>query len=164
MKNIVAINHVPHGKQTPSLYSLNLNNLKKMRKIFFFLMLFAALVVFSSCTAQSRFSSRLTSEWTIEKFEAREASGGKSTVENAGTITFRSNGKGTQSFTTAIAHAGQSTDADFQWENTANTVTINAANAEHPKVWIVVTSQRGRQEWYSTDSMGNVQVMHLKKK
>lgn len=164
MKNNVAISQATHGEQKLHSNLFRLNDVKKNHKNYFYLILFATLVIFSSCTAQSRFSSRLTSEWTIEKFEVREANGGSTTVENAGSITFDSNGEGTQSFTTAVASAGQSVDSDFQWENTAQTVTINAANAEHPKVWIVVKSQRASQEWYSTDSMGNVQVMHLKKK
>jgi len=164
MKNNVAVSQVRLGRQKPPFYMLILNHFKEVRKNYFHLMLLATLLLFSACTAQSRLSSRLTSEWTIEMFEAREASGSATTVENAGTITFHSNGEGTQSFTTAVAHAGQTVDSDFQWENTEQTVTINAANAEHPKVWIVVNSQRSRQEWYSTDSLGNIQVMHLKKK
>ncbi len=164
MKNMIALSPKNIGRQNPSVNSSNLKKFKQVRKNYFFLMLFATLVIFSSCTAQSRLSSRLTTEWEIEEFEVREADGGATTVENAGTIAFESNGEGTQSFTTAVAHAGESVDSDFQWENTARTITINASNAEHPKVWIVVKSQRGRQEWYSTDSEGGLQIMHLKRK
>ncbi len=164
MKNNITVSLLPVSRQKLPFFSRGLNKYNKFRKTILYLMLFAAIGIFFSCSAQSRLSSRLTSEWTIEKFEVIEASGGASTVENAGTITFRSNGKGKQSFTTAIAHAGQSVDSEFQWENTAQTVTINATNAEHPKVWIVVNSKQSRQEWYSTDSKGNVQIMHLKKK
>ncbi len=121
-------------------------------------------ITLASCSAQRKLSSRLSAEWTIARFEVREAGGGSTTIDNAGTITFRSNGKGAQSFTTAIAHAGQVVDAEFRWENTTNTVTIRTIDAQYPKVWIVVNSSRGKQEWYSTDGSGNVQVMLLEKK
>jgi len=121
-------------------------------------------VALTSCTAAGRLSTRITAEWDIEKYETRNAGGSSTVVENAGTITFRGNGRGTQSFTTAIAHGGQGADSEFRWENTAQTVSIKSPDAQYPKVWIVVESGRNRQEWYSTDSQGNVQIMHLRKR
>jgi len=121
-------------------------------------------IILASCSAQNKLSSRLRAEWTITRFEVRTPSGSNSIIENAGSITFRSNGRGEQSFTTAIAHAGQAVDTEFRWENTANTLTIRTIDAQYPKVWIVVNSGKGKQEWYSTDSSGNVQVMLLEKK
>jgi len=119
---------------------------------------------FASCTAQSRLATRISAEWEIEKYENRTAGGSISSIENAGTITFNNNGRGTQSFTTAIAHGGHSSGSDFRWTNTANTVSITSQEAQFPKVWIIVESGRSKQKWYSTDSEGNVQVMDLKKK
>ena len=118
----------------------------------------------ASCTAQGRLASRISAEWDIEKYESRTANGSSTIVENAGTITFMSNGRGNQSFTTAIAHGGQSSESEFRWENTAKTVSIISQDAQYPRVWIVVESGRSKQEWYSTDGQGNVQVMHLRKK
>ncbi|MBW6478931.1 MAG: hypothetical protein K0B37_05830 [Bacteroidales bacterium] len=118
----------------------------------------------ASCTAQGRFASRISAEWDIEKYESRTVSGSSTVVENAGTITFRSNGRGIQSFTTAVAHGGQAADSEFRWENTEKTVSIMSPDAQFPKVWIVVESGRSKQEWYSTDGQGNVQIMHLRKK
>ncbi|MFN2396291.1 MAG: hypothetical protein ABR597_11450 [Bacteroidales bacterium] len=123
-----------------------------------------SVIILASCSAQNQLSSRLTSEWEVARFEVRTPGGSNSIIENAGSITFRSNGRGAQSFTTAIAHAGQAVDTEFRWKNTANTVTIRTIDAEYPKVWIVVNSGKGKQEWYSTDSSGNVQVMLLEKK
>jgi len=122
------------------------------------------IIILASCSAQKKLSSRLSAEWTIARFEVRTPGGSNSIIENAGSITFRNNGRGAQSFTTAIAHAGQAVDTEFRWENTANTVTIRTIDAQYPKVWIVVKSSKGKQEWYSTDSSGNVQVMLLEKK
>lgn len=123
------------------------------------------IVVFMiSCTAQGRLSSRLTAEWEIEKYESRTADESTTAIENAGSIVFRSNGRGTQSFATAIAHAGETSGSDFTWTNTSQTVSIKSPETEYPKVWIVVESGRNTQKWYSTDSRGNVQIMHLKKK
>lgn len=122
------------------------------------------IIILVSCSAQNKLSSRLIAEWDIARFEVRTPDGSNSILENAGRITFRNNGRGTQSFTTAIAHAGQLVDSEFRWENTVNTVTIRTIDAEYPKVWIVVNSSKAKQEWYSTDSSGNVQVMLLEKK
>jgi hypothetical protein len=121
-------------------------------------------ILFASCTAQSRLATRISAEWEIEKYENRTAGGSISSIENAGTIIFNNNGRGTQAFTTAIAHGGQSSGSDFRWTNTANTVSITSQEAQFPKVWIIVESGRSKQKWFSTDSEGNVQVMDLKKK
>ena len=117
-----------------------------------------------SCSAQSKFASKITAEWDIEKYEVRTTNGSSTSIENAGSITFRSNGRGTQTFTTAVAHEGQVSDSEFRWENTEATVSIKTQDAQYPKVWIVVHSGSTKQRWYSSDEQGNVQVMHLKKK
>ncbi len=127
-------------------------------------MLIASAALLSACTAQSRLLSRLKTEWNIVEYEVRNNDGSGTTIENAGTITFNSNGQGSQSFTTSITHTGQTADSQFNWENTANTVTIRTTDNQQPRVWIVVNSSRTSQEWYSTDSAGNVQVMKLERK
>lgn len=132
------------------------------RTTYFFIAALALLL--ASCTAQSRLSSRLSGEWAIEKFESRTAAGSSSSIENAGSITFRSGGRGSQAFTTAIAHGGDAASTEFRWDNTANTVSIRSDGAEFPKVWIIVDSGRSKMRWFSTDSQGNVQVMELRKK
>lgn len=164
MKNYILGKQAHSSSQKSPLNPLHIFNSRILGKNYIYLMLIASIALFSACSAQSRLSTRLTDEWTIEKFEVREVDKEPITTDNAGTITFHSNGEGIQSFTTAIASGGQSADSEFQWKNTARTVTINASNAEYPKVWIVVKSQTGTQEWYSTDSMGNVQIMYLRKK
>jgi hypothetical protein len=129
------------------------------------IVIFSLVALFlASCSAQSRLASRIGGEWEIEKYENRTAGGSTSSIENAGTIIFNSNGRGTQAFTTAIAHGGQSSGSDFRWTNTVNTVSITSQESQYPKVWIIVESGRNKQRWFSTDSEGNVQVMNLKKK
>lgn len=118
----------------------------------------------ASCSAQNRLASRISAEWDIEKYEVRTTNGSSTSIENAGSIIFHSNGRGTQTFTTAVAHSGQVSDSEFRWENTEATVSIKSRDAQYPKVWIVVDSGSSKQKWYSTDDQGNVQVMHLKKK
>ncbi len=116
------------------------------------------------CSLQGRLESKLTNEWRIERFEQREAGEETVVIENAGTITLSSGGRGSQSFTTAIVHAGSSAASDFTWKNSERAVTIKTEDAEYPKVWIVVEPGRTKQLWYSTDSKGNLQIMELKKK
>lgn len=144
-------------------FTLNLINKQMKNKLNTFVIIFFVIIM-ASCSAQNRLASRLSEEWTVARFEVRTSGGSNSIIENAGSITFRNNGRGTQSFTTAIAHAGQLVDSEFRWENTANTVTIRTIDAEYPKVWIVVNSSKTKQEWYSADNSGNVQVMLLEKK
>lgn len=134
-----------------------------MKKIIRLLIVALAIVMLASCSSQQMLSSQLKTEWNIEKFESRDADGGTTTIENAGSIIFRNDEEGIQSFNSAIIHGGAAAEQEFTWENTANTVTIKSKEVEAPKVWIVVNSKRTEQEWYSTDSQGNVQVMHLKK-
>ncbi len=134
--------------------------MKTVRKVFF---LALPLLLFS-CSAQQMLTSRLTGEWTIEKFEVRNADGSTSSMENAGTITFMENGRGTQSFSSTIAHLDAENTGDFRWTNTSETVSITGENASHPKAWIIMSSKRNTQHWRSTDGQGNIQIMKLRKK
>ena len=123
-----------------------------------------SILALASCSAQRQLTSRLTGEWEIEKYEVRRADGGSTTLENAGNIQFRGNGRGTQTFTSAIAQMDAVTTGDFRWSNDAQTVYITGERAAHRKAWIIVESKRNSQHWRSTDSEGNLQIMHLRKK
>ena len=118
----------------------------------------------SSCSAQRQLASRLEGEWLIEEYEVLFANGSETRMENAGTIVFFSNGRGQQTFTSAITQVDASNTGDFRWDNTANVVFIWGQQAQFRKAWIIVNSSRNNQLWRSTDTEGNVQSMELTRK
>ncbi len=129
------------------------------------MVLFLVLPLFLfSCSAQLKLASRLSGEWAIEEFEVINADGSTSRMENAGTITFMANGRGTQTFSSTIAHLDAVNTGDFRWTNTSETVSITGKDSSYPKAWIIMSSKRNTQHWRSTDGQGNVQVMKLRKK
>lgn len=120
--------------------------------------------VMVSCSAARQLASRIEGEWEIEKYEVLLANGNETKMENAGTIIFYRNGRGQQTFTSAITQLVATNTGDFRWDNTGDVVFIWGQGALYRKAWIVVDSSRNKQVWRSTDSEGNVQAMTLKKK
>ncbi|MFO7978322.1 MAG: hypothetical protein R6U64_06645 [Bacteroidales bacterium] len=125
---------------------------------------FAMLLVLVSCSSQRQMASRLEGEWVIDSYKTMMNNGSTTTLENAGTIIFRPNGRGSQTFTNAIAQMDAENTGDFRWENESGVVFITGDNADYRKAWIVIDSSRNSQHWRSTDSRGNVQIMQLERK
>lgn len=134
--------------------------MKSLVKIFAFVLL----IVMGSCSIQQQLSGRIEGEWSIETYKTMLNNGSNTTLENAGTIIFRPNGRGSQTFTSSISQMDAENSGDFQWETDADIVFIMGDNAVRRKAWIVVESSRNSQHWRSTDSQGNVQIMHLERK
>lgn len=141
-------------------FNLNPNIMKTIRRLFL-LMLAAGMI---SCSAQRQLASRLAGEWLIEEYEVSLSNGSETRMENAGTILFLSNGRGQQTFTSAITQIDATNTGDFRWDNNANVVFIWGQNAQFRKAWIIVESSRNKQLWRSTDDLGNVQTMVLVRK
>jgi len=135
-----------------------------MKRNLFTLILLTGFIILSSCSAQRQLTSKMVGDWNIDKYEIRSPGGERAVIENAGTINFSGGSQGSQTFTTAIIHAGSDAQKEFTWENTTRTISIKSASSEYPKNWIVVKDGKRKQQWYSTDDTGNVQVMHLSKK
>lgn len=123
-----------------------------------------ALIAFSSCSAQRQLSNRIEGEWAIERYHVLQTNGSESTLENVGTIIFNSNGRGTQTFTSAISQIDSDNTGEFRWDNTVDAVFITGQNASNRKAWLIIESSRNSQKWGSTDSEGTVQIMQLRKK
>ncbi len=134
--------------------------MKTLIKLFSFTML----LVLVSCSSQRQMASRLEGEWVIDSYKTMMNNGSNTTLENAGTIVFHSNGRGSQTFTNAIAQIDAENTGDFQWENESGIVFITGDNANYRKAWIVMNSSRNSQHWRSTDDRGNVQIMLLERK
>lgn len=133
-------------------------------KTFSRLLLVITSLTMISCSAQRQVASRITGDWTIEEYIVLLANGTETKMENAGTITFLRNGRGQQTFSTAITHIDATSNGEFRWDNTAHVVFIWGTAVQYRKAWIIVNSSRSKQVWRSTDSEGNVQSMHLKRR
>ncbi|MBW6499509.1 MAG: hypothetical protein K0B09_14060 [Bacteroidales bacterium] len=128
------------------------------------IILLVATLAMVSCTAARQLASRIEGEWVIEEYEVLFANGSETKMENAGTIIFYRNGRGQQTFTSAITQLDASNTGDFRWDNTGEVIFIWGQGAQFRKAWIVVDSTRNKQVWRSTDNEGNVQAMTLRKK
>lgn len=126
-------------------------------------LIFSTLLLFS-CSAQRQLASRITGEWLIEEYSVLLSNGRETKMENAGSIIFNRNGRGQQTFTSAITQIDATNTGDFRWDNTADVVFIWGSGAQFRKAWIIVNSSRNRQLWRSTDAEGNVQTMKLARK
>lgn len=127
------------------------------------IILLVATLVMVSCSAARQLASRIEGEWVIEKYEVLLANGNETKMENAGTIIFYRNGRGQQTFTSAITQLDATNTGDFRWDNTGEVIFIWGQGAQFRKAWIVVESSRNKQVWRSTDTEGNVQAMTLRK-
>jgi hypothetical protein len=128
------------------------------------IILLVATLAMVSCSAARQLASRLEGEWMIEEYEVYFANNTETKMENAGTIIFYRNGRGQQTFTSAITQIDATNTGDFRWDNTADVVFIWGQGAMFRKSWIIVNSSRNSQLWRSTDNEGNVQTMKLKRK
>ncbi len=126
--------------------------------------LLIATLAMVSCSAARQMASRIEGEWVIEEYEVLLANGNETKMENAGTIIFYRNGRGQQTFTSAITQLDATNTGDFRWDNTGEVIFIWGQGAQFRKAWIVVESSRNKQVWRSTDTEGNVQAMTLRKK
>lgn len=115
---------------------------------------------FSSC------AHKLVGTWQVEKYETiSNAEQNQVTVNNIGTMTFQSNGKGKKDLKFSVMGVEQTDNAEFEWSATEKLVTIksNNQNSEFSKAWILVSNKRGYQKWEATDGAGKAQFIELKK-
>ena len=120
-------------------------------------LLFATLFI-SSC------SHRMVGTWTVSQFET--ATPGKQTISlnNVGTMEFKSNGTGSKNLNYSVLGVQRNDDLPFKWEwNDGKYVIIESDGSEFSKIWIIMENKRKLQKWKSTDGANNVQVLELKK-
>ncbi|MFO7615583.1 MAG: hypothetical protein R6W71_13195 [Bacteroidales bacterium] len=121
------------------------------------------LFILSACNPQKMLSKRLVGEWAIVSYEERNREGANPTMTNIGTITFNNDMTGTKAVSYSIMQVAYLDDKPFQWENTENTVTLDGEESDFAKVWFIQENKKTTQEWRSTDSEGNVQIMRLRR-
>lgn len=123
-----------------------------MKKFTFILL--SAFMVFSmattSCSKEKQLEKRLAGDWALEKWDATISDPGTGQSQtfnftNAGTMTFKEGGTGTYS----LVAAGTTQNGNFNWVNTATTVTITESG-EPVKIYTVTTNEKERQVWTTT--------------
>jgi len=127
------------------------------------MMALPAIIILSACNPQKALTKRLTGEWAIVSYEERNREGANPTMTNIGTITFNSDMTGIKSISYSIMQVAYLDDKPFQWTNTENTVTLDGEESDFAKVWFIQENNKTTQQWRSTDSEGNVQIMKLRK-
>ena len=129
------------------------------------LLIIASSVIFVACSAQKKLAGQVSGEWVIEYYENKKPDENSATMTNIGSITFHKDGSGSKSISYSIMGSDYVDSKSFQWNNTDNTVTITGHDESMiSKSWIVLKSSSKSQDWRSTDSQGNVQIMKLRKK
>ncbi|RYY18213.1 MAG: hypothetical protein EOO04_24470 [Chitinophagaceae bacterium] len=119
-------------------------------------------VLLFSCSAEQKLKRRVTGEWNVASYTEQNVDGEDGTVDNAGTLTFYKNGKGTKNITGIPWRRNFSEGREFRWQNSANTVTLFDKSSIFAKSWIITVNKKNRQEWKSTDR-GNVQTLQLRR-
>lgn len=115
-----------------------------------------------SCTAEQKLKRRITGEWSVAAYTEQNVDGEDGTVQDAGTMTFRKNGKGFKTITGIPWRRNFNEGKEFRWQNSANTVTLFDKNSIFAKSWIITLNKKNRQEWKSTDR-GNIQTLQLRR-
>ncbi len=129
------------------------------------LLIIASSVIFVACSAQKKLAGQVSGEWVIEYYENKKPDESSATMTNIGSITFHKDGSGSKSISYSIMGSDYVDSKNFQWNNTENTITITGDDESMvAKSWIVLKSSSKSQDWRSTDSQGNVQIMKLRKK
>lgn len=125
--------------------------------------LFLLFIVFSltACSVQKKLHNRVTGLWNIASYQENNLNTANAGMSNIGTMSFFSNGTGTGNISYNISQNSNFKGGTFKWSNTDNTVTIIDSNTGLAKSWIVVKSNKNKQEWQSTDGSGNVQSLTL---
>ena len=130
-------------------------------KKFTFLLLTAMMVLTlgTSCSKEKQLAKRLEGTWAIDKWDGTitPTGGGIATpftFTNVGTMTFKEDGTGSYSITTA----GTTQNGTINWTNTSTTVTITESG-EPTKIYTVITNEKEKQVWttsYNDANLGTI--------
>ena len=132
-----------------------------MKKLLMLPLLISAMSLVS-CTAEQKLKRRITGELNVAAYTEQNVDGEDGTVQDAGTMTFRKNGKGFKTITGIPWRRNFNEGKEFRWQNSANTVTLFDKNSIFAKSWIITLNKKNRQEWKSTDR-GNIQTLQLRR-
>ena len=114
-------------------------------------------ITFTSC------SHKLVGEWTVSKYQTTKPGEQEITLNNIGTMTFKSNNKGEKNLDYTVLGLTKKDNVPFTWEATEKYVTILSENSDFAKTWIILESKGSSQKWKSTNGENEVQTIELTK-
>lgn len=133
----------------------------KFLKFTLWVMLLASVISFVGCSAVKKLHKRMSGLWNIGSYQENNLNAVNAGMANIGTMSFFDNGTGTTSLNFNISQNANLGGGTFRWGNSESTVTIVNAQTGLAKSWIVLKNSKNKQEWQSTDGMGNVQALTL---
>ena len=114
-----------------------------------------------SCSAQKKLHNRLVGRWNVSNYQDSFQES-RTNLDNAGKVEFTGDNQGLKDISFR-AMQNYRDNAPFNWSNTGNTVTIQGAQSEFAKAWIVVSNKKKKQVWNSTNGRGGIQRITLTK-
>ena len=129
------------------------------RTIFYFALIFMAAPLLTSC------SHRLVGTWDVTSYETSTQGVQAVKLNNIGTMSFRSNGRGEKNLNYEIFQIRREDQLPFRWVASDQFVTIDGdkEQSDFIKTWIIVENRRRFQKWRSTDGQNQVQTLELTK-
>jgi len=126
-------------------------------------------VLLSGCSSATKdFTKRLRGTWQIVSYnvERPEVSRSAAPPPEYGSITFNKDNTGVMdnaSIFDNLSSARQTGNYRFRWSNTENIVVIKADGSGESKSWIVVTNEKNRQVWKTTDGSNKVSTLEFRR-
>ncbi len=116
-----------------------------------------AVFLLSSC------AHRLVGTWTVQKYEDISPGGKGTSVQNAGSISFDTDGTGQKEMNYTVLGVEKDDSTPFKWSATENYITIESEDSDISKTWIYLENKGKSQKWKSTDGKNQVQTLELVK-
>ena len=109
-------------------------------------------------------SKRLVGTWNVQRFETLTPGQQGVSLQNIGTLKFKSNGSGEKNLSYNALGKTEEDKTPFKWSWVEDKyVSINSEGSELAKTWIIMENKRHYQKWKSTDGSNRIQVIELKK-
>lgn len=131
-----------------------------MKKSLFIVALFAFMA--TSC------GKKIVGTWNVDTYEVNNQKGQTMNTRNAGEIVIKKNGTGIKDLQYSMFQNEFNDVQEFRWEMPEeNIINITSTNSykrsDFDKTWIIVTNDKKRQVWKSTDGSNTVQTLILTK-
>lgn len=139
---------------------VSLNKIKIVMKKSLFIMAFCALFI-TSC------SPKMTGTWNVDRYVVDNQQGRTMNTTNAGQIKINKNGTGEKDLSYNMFQTNFSDTQSFNWKMPSeDIITLTSSNnrdSDLDKTWIIVTKDKKRQVWRSTDGKNTIQTLELSK-
>lgn len=117
---------------------------------------------FASCGG-----NKMVGTWNVDRYEVDNQQGRTMNTTNAGQIKLNKNGTGEKDLNYAMFQTEFSDTQSFNWnmpsEDLITLTSSNSTNSDLDKTWIIVSNQKDKQVWRSTDGKNTIQTLVLSK-